>query len=396
VLLELFDRDGDGALADGELVLDSEARVATIRERLVHLGVGDPAIVGELLVHPVRHGVVDGEHALRDCQACHAPDSRLTMAMAVANGPLPGGVMPVATAAARERLGGRELEVLAGGALRLSTGTLPPDRYVLGQARSWSDALGLLVFAATLLGIAVHAGLRIRAARRHPVHVAAPTARVYMYGAYERVWHWLMAFSVLLLLVTGFRIHFPASLPFLGYPTAVFLHDAVAAVFIVNAFLSFFYHVTTAEIRQFIPAGAGLFERIAVQARYYVQGIFQRAAHPLARTPEAKLNPLQQVTYFGLLNVLFPLQIVTGTLMWVGGRWPELTAPVGGLAIVAPVHNLGSWLFLTFLVMHVYLTTTGHTLTSNLKAMVDGWDEVEAEPTAARAVAAQSRGVEHV
>jgi thiosulfate reductase cytochrome b subunit len=196
-----------------------------------------------------------------------------------------------------------------------------------------------------------------------------------------------------MLLLTGLRIHYAGALSWPSYPTAVFLHDLLAAVFVLNAFLSLFYHVTTAEIRQFIPAGAGFLERMLVQARYYVQGIFQRAAHPLARTPQAKLNPLQQVTYLGLLNVLFPVQILTGVFMWVGGRWPEAVAPLGGLAVLAPVHNLGSWLFLSFLLMHVYLTTTGHTLTSNLRAMVDGWDEVETD-TAAGA-AAQRGGVKH-
>jgi thiosulfate reductase cytochrome b subunit len=47
---------------------------------------------------------------------------------------------------------------------------------------------------------------------------------------------------------------------------------------------------------------------------------------------------------------------------------------LGGLSLLAPLHNLGSWLFLTFVVVHVYLTTTGHTVTSNLKAMATGWD----------------------
>jgi thiosulfate reductase cytochrome b subunit len=101
------------------------------------------------------------------------------------------------------------------------------------------------------------------------------------------------------------------------------------------------------------------------------------AAHPIPKTPGRKLNPLQQLTYLALLNILLPFQIVTGTLIWGAQRWPELSLALGGLNILTPLHNLGSWLFLSFTLGHIYLTSTGHTVSSNLKAMVDGWDEVD-------------------
>jgi len=37
---------------------------------------------------------------------------------------------------------------------------------------------------------------------------------------------------------------------------------------------------------------------------------------------------------------------------------------------------------LTFVVAHVYLTTTGHTVFAHIKAMITGWDEVEPKPGA--------------
>jgi thiosulfate reductase cytochrome b subunit len=46
---------------------------------------------------------------------------------------------------------------------------------------------------------------------------------------------------------------------------------------------------------------------------------------------------------------------------------------------VAPAHNLGSWLFISFFVMHLYLITTGHTPASSLKAMITGYEEIETE-----------------
>jgi len=71
------------------------------------------------------------------------------------------------------------------------------------------------------------------------------------------------------------------------------------------------------------------------------------------------------------------LQVLTGALMWGAQRWSGLTDSLGGLPFLAPFHTLISWLFASFIVMHVYLTTTGHTPLASIKGMIMGWDEVE-------------------
>jgi len=47
--------------------------------------------------------------------------------------------------------------------------------------------------------------------------------------------------------------------------------------------------------------------------------------------------------------------------------------------MVAMLHVLIAYCLLTFLVVHLALITTGHTVFSHLKAMITGWDEVEYE-----------------
>ena len=61
-------------------------------------------------------------------------------------------------------------------------------------------------------------------------------------------------------------------------------------------------------------------------------------------------------------------------------RYPQkyevLALDVTALQPIALAHTVGAFALLCFLVAHLYLTTTGHTLTSNLKAMVTGWEEL--------------------
>ena len=87
------------------------------------------------------------------------------------------------------------------------------------------------------------------------------------------------------------------------------------------------------------------------------------------------------MTYIGLLNVLLPLQGLTGILMWGVQRWPELAARLGGLPFLAPPHTIVAWLFAAFIVMHVYLTTTGHKPLTDIQAMITGWEDVEVHET---------------
>jgi hypothetical protein len=34
---------------------------------------------------------------------------------------------------------------------------------------------------------------------------------------------------------------------------------------------------------------------------------------------------------------------------------------------------------MSFIIVHVYMTTTGHTLFAHIKSMITGWEEIEAE-----------------
>jgi thiosulfate reductase cytochrome b subunit len=199
-----------------------------------------------------------------------------------------------------------------------------------------------------------------------------------MYGVYERLWHWLQTFTILGLLITGLVIHKPDVFGLFSFRGVVLVHNVLAAILVVNAALSLFYHLASGEIRQYLPRPAGFIDNAIQQALFYLRGIFKGEPHPFEKRPDQKLNPLQQVTYFGLLNVLLPLQVITGALMWGTQRWPDLTARLGGLPFLAPFHTLVAWLLAAFVVGHVYLTTTGHAPLASIQAMMMGWDELEA------------------
>ena len=204
----------------------------------------------------------------------------------------------------------------------------------------------------------------------------SPLKRLYLYTPYERIWHWGQALGVLLLLLTGLEIAFPGTIPLMGFHRAVWVHNGLAIVLIANAFLGLFYYVTTGTVRQLLPEPRDFITLSIRQARYYLWGIFRAEPHPLEKSAEARLNPLQRATYLGIMNVLLPLQVITGLAMWCTLCRPQLVEHFGGLAVIAQAHALFAWLFAAFIIVHVYLTTTGHTPLSSIKAMILGWEDV--------------------
>jgi thiosulfate reductase cytochrome b subunit len=375
-VLQELDADGNGALNAGELKLDTPEKAAVIASRLQTLGLQNPRIIGEVQPYSVNHDVTRGEWAIKDCQTCHGDSSRITQPMQLA-AYAPGGVLPEFVKDANVTANG-ELYT-EGGALFYRPATAAQNLYVFGHDRApWVDWLGALMFMGVLVGAATHGGLRVYAALRAPAPRRAPALkRVYMYAVYERFWHWLQTFTILLLLFTGLVIHRPDMFGLFSFSGVVVAHNVLAAILVVNAALSLFYHLASGEIRQYLPRPYGLFDQAIVQAKYYLGGIFRRDPHPFEKTPQKKLNPLQQMTYFGILNVLLPLQIITGALMWGVQQWPQVAGWFGGLPFLAPFHSLVAWTFAAFIVAHVYLTTTGHEPLAGIKAMMIGWDEQE-------------------
>jgi len=372
-IVRTLDRDGDGLLREDELQLATPQQADAVRRRLVELGLEEPRIAAEIQPYSIHHSVATGEWALRECRACHGPDSRLAQPFELASY-MPGQVVPELVGDAPVLLSGRLRQTEDGG-LVYAPSTAAAGLYVLGHdARWWSGGIGLALVLAVLAGVSVHGGARWL--RRAP-RVARPTERVHMYGAYERLWHWLQALTVAGLIATGLEVHRPDTLSALGFSAAVQVHNALAALLLVNALLAVFYQLASGQIRQFLPDPGGFFSQSIQQARYYLSGMFRGERHPFARHPQRRLNPLQQLTYLAILNILLPLQVITGAAMWGAQHWPQMAAQLGGPPLLAPVHGLIGWLFAAFLIMHVYLTTTGHTPLASIRAMVHGWDEIE-------------------
>jgi len=370
-----FDANGDNVLDDTELIINTPEKEQFLIERLTLLGLENPRIVGEIQPYSINHTVTNGEWAIKECDVCHSENSRTVQGIQLAYSS-PGGVIPTFVNDTNLAING-DIVVMEDGGLVYEPQILSGELYILGlDSVKWIDIFGVVVFFGTLVGIGVHGGLRAFTSMKTPKQKST-IEKVYMYGIYERLWHWLQTFAIVILIFTGLIIHKPDIFGFLEFRGAVLIHNVIAVILGINAFLSLFFHLASGEIKQFIPRPRGFFDQSITQVKYYLQGIFKGNDHPFEKTPGKKLNPLQQLTYFAILNVLLPLQGITGLLIWGAQRWPDISGSLGGLTFLAPFHTLIAWFFAAFIVLHVYLTTTGRTPLTGIKAMMMGWEDIE-------------------
>ena len=197
--------------------------------------------------------------------------------------------------------------------------------------------------------------------------------RIYIFKGFERFWHWSQAALIIFMLLTGFEIHGTYSL--FGFARAVDYHVIAAWSLIGLWVFAIFWHFTTGEWRHYIPTT----DKIVAVARFYSFGIFRNEPHPFKPSLSNKHNPLQRLTYLGILLFVSPLIWITGWLYLFYNDWAAWGIRNLQLDWVATGHTIGSFLMLAFLVSHLYLATTGHTPLAHIKAMITGWEEIDNE-----------------
>jgi thiosulfate reductase cytochrome b subunit len=195
------------------------------------------------------------------------------------------------------------------------------------------------------------------------------TDKIYIFKRFERFWHWTQAALIIFMMLTGFEIHGVYKL--FGFGKAVSLHTIAAWSLITLWVFAIFWHFTTGEWKQYIPT----LEKVDAMLKYYLTGIFTDAPHPFRLTTLKKHNPLQRLAYLGVKLLINPLIWASGLLYLYYGSWGDLGLSGLSLPWVALIHTGAAFLMLIFFIIHVYLTTTGHTPLAHIKAMITGWEE---------------------
>jgi thiosulfate reductase cytochrome b subunit len=195
---------------------------------------------------------------------------------------------------------------------------------------------------------------------------------LYLYPVWLRLWHWVNALLFLTLMVTGVSMHYSLSW-LVPFDVAVPVHNTAGMLLTVSWLVFLAGNIWGGNGKHYLISVRSLPRDLIAQTRYYLHGIFVGAPHPFHVSAEHKLNALQTLSYVGVMFGLMPILILSGWSFLFSTALPGTLFGVGTVWIIAMVHLATSWMLALFLIVHVYIITTGETPTTNLKAMITGW-----------------------
>jgi len=204
--------------------------------------------------------------------------------------------------------------------------------------------------------------------------------RIYLQPSPVRIWHWVNAFGIVTLCISGAQIRFPEYIHVLGsYRNSIVVHNWAGIIVALSFSLWFFYYTLFAKtiMKIYVPNAEDLKRGLFRQAIFYFLQYFFGQPNPHHATPENKFNPMQKSAYLAIMFVLVPLVSLTGILLMNVSPLRELVLMAGGLKILVGSHFLLACSLGAFLFTHVYLATLGKTPLAYFKPMVTGWEEVE-------------------
>ncbi|MBC7963910.1 MAG: cytochrome b/b6 domain-containing protein [Steroidobacteraceae bacterium] len=206
------------------------------------------------------------------------------------------------------------------------------------------------------------------------------TEYIYLTPMPVRIWHWLNAFGIVTLIITGINIRFPDILNIFGtYKAAIRLHNTAGVVVSISYTLWLIYYLFIAGTlaKLYIPTFNDIKTGIIRQVFFYFFQYFKGGPNPHHGTPDNKFNPMQKAAYLVIMLVLLPLVIFSGALLMYVAPLREVILVVGGIKTLVGAHFLIACCFCAFLFVHIYLATLGHTPLAYFKPMWDGWEKVE-------------------
>lgn len=214
-----------------------------------------------------------------------------------------------------------------------------------------------------------------RPARRPPLPREGDYRWVTLWGLPLRVMHWLAAFSIVVLAVSGFYIgrpYFvtggdPADHFLMGWMR--FIHFTAAGVLVMTGIVRVYWLFAGNRFERWnalLPVRGRDWRNLVKQAWTYLTIKPEEAPKYLGH------NPLQQLSYTGLYAVVI-VQVVTGFALYgvanPGGFFDTtfgwITPLLGGLPIVRVVHHVLTWVFAIYVPIHVYLAMRADVLEHN-------------------------------
>jgi thiosulfate reductase cytochrome b subunit len=197
----------------------------------------------------------------------------------------------------------------------------------------------------------------------------AGTERIKLHRVYVRVFHWINAVAIVMMIMSGWQIYNASPLFSFEFPDALTLggwlgggiqfHFAVMWVFVLNLLIYIVLGIARGHFaRDFLPVGP---RSVLTDVGKALRG---KLPHDVGR-----YNAVQKISYIGVIGAML-LTFLSGLCVWKPVQFQMLGALMGGYEGARLVHFIGMSLICAFIVVHLALVVI---VPSTLLPMITGW-----------------------
>jgi len=216
--------------------------------------------------------------------------------------------------------------------------------------------------------------------------------RVFVWQLPVRIYHWLNALAITVLIVTGLYIGSPLALQSnkeaaqvfnMGYMR--FIHFVAAYIFLFNFLFRIYWGFVGnkyADWKNFIPTNKKFWQQFWLVIKIDILMMKTKEQHL-----DVGHNAVAGFTYF-LTFLAFLVQCITGFGLYAGmSSWwfPQMFSWVpglfGGEIFIRQLHHWATWFFILFTIVHVYLVFYHDYVEGRgeISSMGGGWKFIEEE-----------------
>lgn len=200
--------------------------------------------------------------------------------------------------------------------------------------------------------------------------------KIYLYPVWLRIWHGINALGILILIVTGISMQYAtAGSTFLKFSLAVDLHNIFGIIVSVNYLFFLLGNIFTKNARFYKIDFTGFVGKLIKQGQYYMFGMFRGQKPPFPVSEKRKFNPLQKMSYVGVMVFVVPFLIVSGVALLFPEFIIDSIYNCSGIFLTALFHTVAGFIVLVFLMIHLYVSTIGKHPMQHFKSIVNGWHE---------------------
>ena len=199
--------------------------------------------------------------------------------------------------------------------------------------------------------------------------------RIHLHPLPLRIWHWANALMVILLLITGIELRIPgvAALP-INSP-ALRVHRYVGWSMTISYLFWFFYSLMSGNLSRHYVIRGGDLKGMFRQVKFYLFSIFRGEENPFRASPDERFNPLQKLAYGTVMCVFTPIIVVTGLFFSDILFFRKYILLLNAVKVLDAIHVIVAYMFVLYLIVHIYMATSGRKASSHIKAMIVGYEE---------------------